>query len=94
MSNRRSRRRAVPAAALLTVSFGLAACGDSQDQGATPTTAPAQETSTTKASGNGAAGETVEVTAVDYSFQGIPDTVEAGTEFRLKNESEGELHEM
>ncbi|MDP8936466.1 MAG: hypothetical protein M3O23_01815 [Actinomycetota bacterium] len=91
---RRRRRLVTPFAAGLALTLGLAACGDSEDQGTTPTTAPAQETSTTKASGNGAAGETVEVTAVDYSFQGIPDTVKAGTKFRLKNESERELHEV
>jgi plastocyanin len=41
----------------------------------------------------GAAGDTVEVTGVDYAFEGLPDTVEAGTTFSFTNEGE-ELHEM
>lgn len=40
------------------------------------------------------AGDTVEITAVDYAFEGVPDTVEAGTELTLTNTSEGEVHEM
>jgi uncharacterized cupredoxin-like copper-binding protein len=41
-------------------------------------------------------GETegaIAVTAVDYAFEGIPDTVESGATFTLTNEGE-ELHEM
>jgi hypothetical protein len=41
-----------------------------------------------------AGGETVEITAVDYEFEGVPETVETGTELTLSNESEGEVHEM
>ena len=39
--------------------------------------------------------ETVEVTAVDYAFEGVPDTIPAGTvALRLTNSSEEEEHEM
>jgi hypothetical protein len=39
--------------------------------------------------------ETVAVTAVDYAFEGIPETVPAGTvALELTNESESEMHEM
>lgn len=41
-----------------------------------------------------AAGETVEITAVDYGFEGVPDSVETGTELTLTNDSEDEVHEM
>jgi plastocyanin len=41
----------------------------------------------------GAAGDTVEVTGVEYAYEGLPDTVEAGTTFSFTNEGE-ELHEM
>ena len=38
--------------------------------------------------------ETKTVTAVDYSFQGLPKSVDAGTTLTLKNNSQKELHEM
>ena len=39
--------------------------------------------------------ETVDVTAVDYAFEGVPDSVPAGTlAFELTNASEAEEHEM
>ncbi len=34
------------------------------------------------------------VTAADYSFQNLPEEVDAGTEFKLTNSSTKELHEM
>ena len=36
----------------------------------------------------------VVVTAVDYGFEGLPDTVPTGTTITLKNESNVELHEL
>lgn len=39
-------------------------------------------------------GDTKTVTAADYSFQNLPKEVDAGTEFKLKNSSTKELHEM
>lgn len=41
-----------------------------------------------------AAAETVEVTAIDYGFEGLPETVAAGTKLTLTNSSETELHEL
>lgn len=39
--------------------------------------------------------ETVDVTGVDYAFEGVPDTVPSGTvAFSFSNESEAEEHEM
>ncbi len=89
-TDRRRRRLVGPLAAGLALTLGLAACGDSDDEGAAPTTTAAGQPTTTQA----ASGETVEITAVDYAFQGVPDTVEAGTKFTLTNESGGELHEI
>jgi hypothetical protein len=87
----RRRRRLVPTlAAGLALTLGLAACGDSDDEGAAPTTTEAGQPTTTGTAG----GETVEITAVDYAFQGVPDSVEAGTTFTLTNDSEAELHEL
>ena len=42
----------------------------------------------------GDSDDTKTVTAVDYSFQNLPKSVDAGTTFTLKNSSDKELHEM
>ena len=63
----------------------LGACGDDAGDGD-----EADATTTTEAA---ASGE-VEVTAVDYGYQGLPDSVEAGTKFTLANSSTAELHEF
>lgn len=39
-------------------------------------------------------GDTLEVTGVDYAFEGVPETVEAGTRLTFTNASEAEFHEM
>ncbi len=70
-------------AALLVV--GLGACGDDDDEGA-----GADETTTTEA----AEAETVEITGADFRFDGVPDSIEAGTKLTLTNASDTELHEM
>jgi hypothetical protein len=36
----------------------------------------------------------IEVVAVDYAFEGLPDTVDAGTVLSLTNEAPAELHEL
>ena len=51
-------------------------------------TATATETATE------AAAETVEVTAVDYGYEGLPESVKAGTKLSLANASEAEVHEL
>ena len=82
-----SRRARVLAAVTLVGSLGLAACGDDDD----PPASSGDENTTTTA---GAEAETIEVTGIDYAFEGIPTTVEAGTEFTFTNGSEKEAHEM
>lgn len=79
----------------------LAGCGDAGDDttdDVDPTDAetPDDEESPDEeeVSSDDEAGGTVEITAVDYAFEGVPDTVEAGTELTLTNASEGEVHEM
>lgn len=42
----------------------------------------------------GGGSDTETVTAVDYSFQDLPSSVQAGTTLELKNASTKELHEM
>jgi hypothetical protein len=71
----------------LTLAVGIAACGDDDDDTADGTTT--SETDTTEP-----AGETVEVTAVDYAYEGLPESIEAGTRLTLTNSSTAELHEL
>ena len=96
-------RRASFGAMAVAMAVGLAACGDDDDAAETgdapeeTTTSAAEEESTTtsEAESGDAEGETVEVTAVDYAFEGLPDTVAAGTRISLVNDSEnGEVHEF
>ena len=79
----------------LALALALTACADTDDPEAAAATgddtteAPAE---TTEADAGG--GEVVEITAVDYAFEDVPETVPAGTELTLVNEAEGEVHEM
>ena len=96
---RRRRRRIGILAASVALTLGLAACGDDDDDAATTTTeAPEDSTTvqptTTESTSGGASGETVEITGVDYTFQGVPETVSAGTELTFTNASEREVHEL
>ena len=88
-SERRRAHRRFLAPTALILALGLAACGDSDDDedavATPPTTAPADRD---------VEGETVEVSAVDYGFVGIPTSLPAGSELSLTNDSEGEVHEI
>ena len=93
-----TRRLAALLAACLVTTLGLAACGDDEDDTTaasddTTTTVAEDRTTTTAAADAAAEGETIEVTAVDYGFQGLPETVPAGTKLSLVNEGE-EPHEL
>lgn len=63
---------------LLLGALALAACGAGSEPTTTTTTAPG----------------TVEVTAVDYAFVGLPATVPVGTTLTLSNDSQTEVHEL
>ena len=82
-------------AALTALALALTACADTDDPeevaatGDDTTGAPAE---TAEADDGG--GDVVEITAVDYAFEDVPETVPAGTELTLVNEAEGEVHEM
>jgi hypothetical protein len=80
---RQARRAATALLALTLFAAGGAACGDDDDEGSedtTTTTAPEPEA--------------VEVTAVDYGYEGLPESIAAGTQLTLTNESDVELHEL
>lgn len=76
-----SVRTALVAAA---ATLALAACTDA----ASETTAEAEPVA------QPADGEVVEVTLVDFAFEGLPPSVEAGTRLDVTNAAEGELHEL
>ncbi|WP_436794131.1 hypothetical protein [Actinospongicola halichondriae] len=79
--------------AVIALSLGMlavVACGDDDDAvaggvGDSPTT-------TTEVDDGG--GEPLLVTAKDYGFEGLPTSVEVGTELALTNVSEEEVHEI
>ena len=73
----------------------VAACGDDDNgngNGNGVESIPTVAATPTPAEPAGA--ETIEVTAVDYAFQGLSDTVETGTMVTLVNESDVEAHEL
>jgi uncharacterized cupredoxin-like copper-binding protein len=91
-------RRTTILAAGLAATAMLAACGDDEDDATAATNPPttAETTDTTEAPPDDGGQEpaAIEIDAVDYAFEGLPATVEAGTTFRLHNHSSAELHEM
>jgi hypothetical protein len=93
-SPRRTIRRAM--ATLLAGGLLLVACGDDDDTATTgtpgTTAAPATDASATTTTTVPAG--TVEVTLMDYKFEGLPETVAVGTKLTVVNESERELHEL
>lgn len=62
----------------------LAACGGDDDNAeeATATTAVAAE------------GEAVTINGIDYGYENVPESVRAGTELKLMNQSDREVHEI
>lgn len=74
------------------VSLVAAACGDDDESGggdeSTTTEAMDDATSTTEAA------EAVEVRAIDYGFEDLPATIDAGSMVQLHNDSDVELHEF
>lgn len=81
----RLRRAGIGLLAFTLLAAGGAACGDDDDgddEGAT--------TSSTEAE----AAATIEVTAVDYGYEDLPESVSAGARLTLTNASEEELHEL
>ncbi len=61
----------------------VAACGDDDDAAEAPTTTAASDEPAV-----------VEVTAVDYGYEDLPSTIEAGTQLSLTNASANEIHEL
>ncbi len=83
----RKRYRMMLAIALGIATLGLGACGDDDAAASPPSTDPPADTAAP-------AGEVVEVTMVDYAFEGLPETVTAGTRLTVTNAANAELHEV
>lgn len=73
----------------LALTMALTGCAEDE----TPASADVTTDESTSSS-DAAVGGTVAITAVDYAFDGVPESVPAGTELTLTNASEEELHEM
>jgi uncharacterized cupredoxin-like copper-binding protein len=95
-----------PAVVLASLALVTAACGDDSDDADDDLDAPVDmdvddmtdpeddgEADDEEAAAD-ADGDTVVVSAVDYEFEDLPDTVPAGTTLSLVNESTDELHEL
>lgn len=81
---------------LTILALVITACGDDDDDAdaaATESTESAEQSITTTSAPEEAAGP-VEIVAVDYAFEGVPDQIEAGTVLSLRNDSDAEIHEL
>ncbi len=93
-SNVGVRRLGVVLSVAALALLGGAACSDDDgDDAADDTTETSADTSSTSTE-EMPAGETVEVTAEDYKFVGLPESVDVGTKLTLVNDSQAELHEL
>jgi hypothetical protein len=85
-------------AGLVTGALLFAACGDDEDPiedaDSTATATVTRTATATTSTATSETGETVEVTAVDYEFEDLPESIEAGTMLTLKNDSDAEAHEL
>jgi plastocyanin len=92
-------RRVALVAACLVTAASFTACGSDDDDatdtpdGTTAVTDATDETPATTEAADAPAGDTLVVTAVDYRFEGLPETVPAGTKISLVNEG-NEPHEF
>jgi hypothetical protein len=94
---KKTRNLVVP---LLGVALLMSACGGDDDD-ATDTTAVTETTGVTETTADpgssttaAPAGETFEVTGVDYAFEGLPETMPAGGMLTFTNASAVEAHEL
>lgn len=74
-------------AAATAAALALSACGGGDEPAEEPTDATGDEAT------ESAANE-VEITGVNYAFEGVPETAEAGTRLTFANASENEAHEL
>lgn len=85
------RRTASCLLAVLAAALPLAAAACSDDSDAS---SPSSTTTTATADPGDSGHEHVEVGAVDFSFEDLPSTIDAGTRLTLRNDADRELHEL
>lgn len=84
-------RRALAALLVAGLALGVTACGDDDDD----SDADAADTTETTESGDAPTdAPVVEVTAEDYAFAGLDDSLAAGTRLTFTNASTAEVHEL
>ena len=95
MSHHTNRRARALIALALATALGLAACGDDSESPAASGDAieSEEETTTTEAPAEDEAAEAVEVTGVEYAFEGLDGEIAAGTELTFTNGGK-EAHEL
>jgi uncharacterized cupredoxin-like copper-binding protein len=83
------------------LTLGVVACSDDDDDGPTGISTPAATATAAAGATNTPTGstgaddeDTVEITAVDYEYRDLPDTVDVGTTFTMVNDSDEEAHEV
>lgn len=92
-------------AVVLSAGILLTACGDDDDDEATPSSEDTaaettEETASTEASplddatDSGVEDGVLTVQLVDYGFEGLPESVPAGTRLQVENTSTAEFHEL
>jgi hypothetical protein len=78
----------------LILAIVAAGCGDDDEDDASADATDTASATTTPADSGDATTEATEVVAVDFGFEGLPDTIDAGTRLTLRNDSEVEVHEL
>jgi hypothetical protein len=92
----RSRRHALPLIVPLVALLVAAGCGDDDEATVAEISTESEAAPDAEAESEDevvADGE-IEVVAVDYAFQELPERVAAGTRLTLRNDADAELHEI
>ena len=85
----------IGAATLLCAALAFAACGgDETGEAATDDSGAASEDGGTSSTDAPAEDGVVEVDLVDFAYEGLPDSIAAGTRLTITNSSEHELHKL
>lgn len=94
MTTRTQKRHGMMlAAALGAATLGLGACSDDDADASSRSTEPPAPTAA-PTDIDASANTVVEVTMVDFAFEGLPATVPVGTRLTVTNDAETELHEV
>jgi hypothetical protein len=73
-------------APVMIVAAVMSACGDDDDEASTADLSATEQ--------GPSSDEAIEIVAVDYRFEGLPDRIDAGTTLTMRNDSDHEIHEF